>query len=507
MSDNSSARELDCIFNVIKWFGLQAILFFLTPYLWNYEYGVGAIVLILIYTTLYAIYGEYATKEVRLRWSLVPYVVYLIIAFLLYIFTEDFISSVWTCILLPFYGFVCLLCTKIASKHFRKVRKQYKMGGAMVFCSVLLFLICLKTVSVLWMTKDNGEFDSEKSDILERRNYLVEKLVTTPQEVLNEMPSSIGTQFQGEWALYSCSMLSASLVNISNLYPETKDENLRHISKLIEIVKSPEIRYYDTMRWGEDPLTSLDGDCSHVSYLSHLAWMICGYKEIGGGNKYDTLLADLCEAMNRRLVASEGFNLPTYPGEAIYVPDMLVAIVALDKYADMNQGKYRSTVQKWVKKAQTNWINKETGLLVSFLDDYGCQFDDAPVKGSYSALNCYYLSLIDDQFASKQYEQLKSLFWKGGTISGLKEYWDKTFYIGLDIDAGPILFELSPSGTAFMTGAATYFNDITTRTKILRTAETAGHTIKLGNKRHYLLANVALVGESIMLAMRTNIKQ
>ena len=97
MSDNSSARELDCIFNVIKWFGLQAILFFLTPYLWNYEYGVGTIVLILIYTTLYAIYGEFTTKGLRLRWSLVPYVVYLIIAFLLYIFTEDFISSYDDC--------------------------------------------------------------------------------------------------------------------------------------------------------------------------------------------------------------------------------------------------------------------------------------------------------------------------------------------------------------------------------------------------------------------------
>lgn len=504
MSDNSSARELDCIFNVIKWFGLQAILFFLTPYLWNYEYGVGTIVLILIYTTLYAIYGEYATKEVRLRWSMVPYVVYLIIAILLYIFTEDFISSVWTCILLPFYGFTCLLCTKIASKHFRKVRKRYKMGGAMVFCSVLLFLICLKTVSVLWMTKEKGGFDSERSDILERRNYLVEKLVTTPQEVLNEMPSSIGPQFQGEWALYSCSMLSASLVNISKLYPETKAENIKYIDKLINIVKSPEIRYYDTMRWGEDPLTSLDGDCSHVSYLSHLAWMICGYKEIGGGTKYDTLLADLCEAMNRRLVASEGFNLPTYPGEAIYVPDMLVAIVALDKYADMNNGKYRSTVQKWVDKAQSDWIDKETGLLVSFLDDYGSQYEGAPVKGSYSALNCYYLSLIDESFAKSQYEQLKSLFWKDGIISGLKEYWDRTCYIGMDIDAGPILLQLSPSGTAFMTGAATYFNDDIKRAKILRTAEIAGHTIKLGMKRHYLLANIALVGESIMLAMRTN---
>ena len=84
-TDNGKSLDesiLDSIFKIIKWFGLQAILFFLTPYLWNYEYGVGAIVLILIYTTLYAIYGEYATKEVRLRWSLVPYVVYLIIAIL-----------------------------------------------------------------------------------------------------------------------------------------------------------------------------------------------------------------------------------------------------------------------------------------------------------------------------------------------------------------------------------------------------------------------------------------
>ena len=98
MPQQTSAREFDCIFNTIKWFGLQAILYFLTPYLWNYEYGVGSIVLILIYTILYAIYGEYAPKDYRFRWSLVPYVVYLIIAFLLYIFTEDFISSVWTCI-------------------------------------------------------------------------------------------------------------------------------------------------------------------------------------------------------------------------------------------------------------------------------------------------------------------------------------------------------------------------------------------------------------------------
>ena len=57
---------------------------------------------------------------------------------------------------------------------------------------------------------------------------------------------------------------------------------------------------------------------------------------MGGDNEYDELLASLCATMNRRILRSKGLNIPTYPGEAIYVPDMLVAIVALDKYADMH---------------------------------------------------------------------------------------------------------------------------------------------------------------------------
>ena len=290
------------------------------------------------------------------------------------------------------------------------------------------------------------------------------------------------------------------------LYPETKAENIQHIDSLINIVMSPELRHYDTMRWYEDPLESLDGDESHISYLSHLAWMICGYKQIGGDSKYDKLLLSLCSTMNRRLLNRSSLNLPTYPGESIYIPDMLVAIVALNQYADMNNGKYRSTVKKWIKRAQKEWIDDKTGLLVSFLQENGNQYEEVPVKGSYSALNCYYLTFIDETFAKQQYETLKSLFWKDGAISGLKEYYDRTCYLGLDIDAGPILFELSPSGTAFMTGAATWFNDSKTRNDILTTAEIAGHTVRLNGKRHYLLANVALVGEAIMLAMRTHFK-
>ena len=246
--------------------------------------------------------------------------------------------------------------------------------------AVIVAFILTKVVWVWCYCADNGTFESEKQDILERSAYLIDKVITSPENLLDEMPSAIGPQFQGEWALYTCSMLTAALENISRLYPETKDESIGYIDSLIHIVLSSEIREYDRERWG--------------------------------------------------------------------------------------------------------------GL---------------PVKGSYSALNCYYLTLLDEEFAKEQYDRLKDNYLKKFPFTGFKEYNNRYCLFGVDIDAGPIIFNLSPSGTAFATGSVTYFNDSKLRRKLLKTAEIAGTTISCRGKRHYLLADVALVGEAIMLAMRTNV--
>jgi len=368
---------------------------------------------------------------------------------------------------------------------------------------IFMLIILIKVIWVMWGCWSNGSFDKEKAEILQRRNWLVEKVVVEPRQLLGEMPGGIGLQFQGEWALYSCSMLTTALTNIAGLYPETKQEAVEKIDSLIQIVKSPELRLYDLIRWEEDPLESLGGDKSHVSYLSHLAWMIGNYRRIGGDDKYNQLHDSLCATMNRRIVSSELFNLPTYPNEPVYVPDMLVAIVALSEYAELSSGKYADTVSKWIERAKTEWMDKETGLLVSVLDENGKM--DAPVKGSYSALNCYYLTLIDADFAKDQYEKLKSRFSQSFPTSGIKEYHDHSCWLGMDMDAGPIILNLSPSGTAFAIGSATFFEDGDFRRSLLRTAEIAGHTVKWNDRRHYLLADIALVGEAIILAMRTNL--
>ena len=376
-------------------------------------------------------------------------------------------------------------------------------------CIATAFILTIIAGKIVWMNEfcnEIGSFATEQADILNRRNYLIQKIITSPNQLIAEMPNIVGRQFQGEWALYSASMFSAALTNIAHIYPSTREESIGYIDKLIEIVLSPEIRKYDTEKWGEDPLESLETDNSHISYLSHLAWMISGYKELGGNSKYDSLYSELCKTMNRRILNSYNYNLKTYPGECIYVPDMLVAIVALANYSRQNNNEYTQTVKLWLNDIKEYWIDDYSGLIMSFIPDEGNYYIGNIIRGSYSALSCYYLTFVDEKFAKDQYLKLKEHYYQKSPIAGFKEFHSRKCWLGFDIDAGPIIFNLSPTGTAFAIGPATYFEDYEVRNRLLKTAELAGFSVESSDKRHYLLANIALVGEAITLAMRTAIK-
>ena len=153
----------------------------------------------------------------------------------------------------------------------------------LILLAAVLLVIVMKMIWMAVMTKDIGSFESERTDILKRRRHLIEKVITTPKELVDAMPPVFGEHYQGEWAIYSTSMLSAALVNTAILYPETREEAVEKIDSLIRITMSPELRRYDASSWGEDPLETLGGDKSHISYISLLAWMVSGYKTIGGG--------------------------------------------------------------------------------------------------------------------------------------------------------------------------------------------------------------------------------
>lgn len=124
-------------------------------------------------------------------------------------------------------------------------------------------------------------------------------------------------------------------------------------------------------------------------------------------------------------------NLLSFPNKPIYVPDMLVTIIALHNYARLFDGTYQDMVDKWLYNAKTKWPHKKTGLLLSMLPGESRFKKNRPLKGSYVALNCAYLSLVDDEFAFAQHEKMKALMSTESTIMGkqffgIKEYLNKS---------------------------------------------------------------------------------
>lgn len=361
---------------------------------------------------------------------------------------------------------------------------------------------------------DAAAWEDERDDILERANWLCKKIIVDDPEVLmSEAPSMIGREYQGEWAIYCCSMLTHALTNIGYLYPEKKQKCPNLIAKMIDLVNTPVIREYDTMQWKEDAIESLDGPKSHMTYLSILAWMISNYKMAGGDDRYDNLFCKLCETLNRRMLESKyDLNLLSFPGKPIWVPDMLVTLVALRNYSRLFDGRYDDTINKWLANAKTKWIHKSTGLLAGRLPGQG-RMRNMVIRGSHTALICSYLSLVDEDFAHAQYKQMCKLLRKeatfmGRTAVGVKEYlkMDPEFKM-LPGDAGLVVKGISAGGTAFALGAATFFEDWEFRYQMLKTAELAGGTKTEKGKRHYKISDMFLVGEATALAMRTNLKR
>lgn len=344
--------------------------------------------------------------------------------------------------------------------------------------------------------------EKEKRDLMERANWLCENvIVDDPEKLIKAMPEAIGRQFQGQWAIYACSMTAVALCNIIRLYPELKERYLDKIPLLIELVNTPTIRYYDTEWWGEDAMETLDGNKSHMTYLSILAWMIGNYKFAGGDTRFDTLHKKLCETLNRRMLLTDDCNLPSFPNGVVFFPDMMFAVIALKDYGRLYNDEFQVTIDKWLYYCRNEYINSKTGLL------YACYFrnrSQGRTSGAYSGLNTSGLVLIDPNFAKHQYDMMKkALVVRFGKYAALKEYLKGATKLTFDIDAGPVVYGLSPSGTAFALGASTYFRDWDLREKLLNSASLLGHTVRNKNKRHYRLAEILLTGEAITLAMRT----
>jgi hypothetical protein len=227
--------------------------------------------------------------------------------------------------------------------------------------------------------------------------------------------------------------------------------------------------------------------------------MLGAYRAVGGDARYDRLHRSISDALARRVLQSTHHYLETFPGQ-IFIPDNAAMIASLTIAQFTLGADYRPAVEAWLAQTRGHLLDRATGLIRPWIDSYGQGF--GPPRGSYTAWTIYYLNWADRNLALEQYQLLKTNFavTLPFGLAALREY-PRGYDGPTGVDAGPVIFGLSTSGTGFMIAGAKLSKDASYLQGLLTTAEVVGSTVGTGGARHYLFAPV--VGEAILLAMKT----
>lgn len=278
----------------------------------------------------------------------------------------------------------------------------------------------------------------------------------------------------GEWYLVSLSMAGIAAKNLG------RSEDLTWLTAR---ALQSDVRAFDTREWRSDALATLDTAEGHAGFLGHAGLLLALECSTG----HAAIRRQVLSALERRYAAAPDALIETYPGRT-WIPDnsVTLAAVALGAQCDGHAVSAREWLARWPVERSSGLLRFTPGAKVP--------------RASGNGWNSMYLHFVDPAFAREQFTKAEATF-LFDTVPGLAAW--REFPPGVeghgDVDSGPLIFGLSPSGTGFALAGATLYGS-KARGGMLRTAEAAGVSVPWGGL-HYLLS--PLVGEAAVLAAKT----
>jgi hypothetical protein len=371
-------------------------------------------------------------------------------------------------------------------------------GLAALVIAAIIWLPCLH----LFFTRPLSEFRLNQGLSPKARQLAARHLQLWTEPALRDQELKKMRASNAEWDFMGRSYLVWSLANMSLRDPASKPLYLRTMDQIIDEtlrLEKQEGMYFFLMPYAKDRHYLVQP--AHSLFLdSEIALMLAARRVVEEKPEYKTLLTKRVNAIVERFQKSPRMLLESYPDEC-WMFDHCVALDAI-KMADYLDGSDHSAlIRDWLAMAKQKLVDPKSGLLISSFMTDGTPLDGP--EGSTIWMVAHSLQLLDENFASDQYQRARKELGEITLGFGYAHEWPKSWKGGADIDSGPIIpvFEISAgsSGMAFI-GAST-FDDGKFLTSLAATLDFAAFPSRTKGRLKYCASNQ--VGDAALLYAAT----
>jgi hypothetical protein len=362
----------------------------------------------------------------------------------------------------------------------------------------LLFVAGTVTIPRWWCGREGKRWlggDAALTSALGR-----EVAATVSRGVTAEEFTSDSELFRHEWQFGTYQMAALGLLQACREHPALRSELLPAADRAIEKLLSSEVRRFDSLKWGEDPLDSLAGPNGHAAYLGYLNLVLSVHRCWVPGSRFASINDQITAALIRRFRASQTGILETYPGEA-YPVDIAAALASVMLHQRATGEDHTAVVSPVLARYRTTWRDPKSGLLFQAVDARdGAPIDRARASGS--ALAAFFISFGEREVSRELFVAVSSQLPRSIIGFGFVREYPTYFHGGHgDIDSGPLILGISPSATGFCIAGSRVFGDHDLFIRLYRTAHLVGTPVSRDGRRFFVTGGP--LGNAIMLAMLT----
>lgn len=365
--------------------------------------------------------------------------------------------------------------------------------------AVLIFIACTAMIPRWWCGRDGHRwFDGDPTLVTSLAREVASTAMrgVTEKDFTNNSPV-----FRGEWQFGTYQMTALGLLQVVSAHPELNAEFMPVIETSIDRMLSKEVREFDTQQWREDALTTLDGPNSHAAYLGYMNLVLGVHRRLVPSSRFADINDRISRALARRLAANPKALLETYPGEA-YPVDNASVVASLILHARNTGENHQAVIDRSLAHFLGDWRDADTGLLHQAMEAHvGKPTDRARASGT--ALGAVLLAYAERDVSRQLFHSLQSRCTRSFMGFGYVDEYPDDLHGPGDVDSGPLIFGISPSGCAFSLAAARAFDDRDAFVRLYRTAHLMGTPVDISGRRTYVTGGP--LGNAILLAMLTTL--